>query len=510
MKKNIIVILSLTLFMAVSCKDSFFDINENPNLPTDESVTPQLLMPMVLNATAKKMAIDYDFAAFWSGYWARGSSFGPSHPLENYDINSSYQVSHWVNGNTNDVNPAISWYDILMDTKTMENKGRESGELFYVGVAKVIKSIGYMYLVDMYNNVPYSQALDLQSYIAPAYDKGQDIYNDLLVQLDSARMIFADGNLEVSTVAGNADIMFGGDLTMWRKLVNTQALKLLVHQSEVLGGVPTAHLDHIATDGSGFIMAGESAEVQPGYGANEYQLNPVYGTYIADHNGSLIDDFNRASNWMLDRYRDNNDIRYQYVFHKAVAPVDGIEYQGNDFGQENEQNVSSSSESRVAGPGIVSGPTDPLWLFTSVESLFLQAEATQRGWLTGVSAESAYRAAVRESFNWLGVPNAESVADTYMANEDIANWAANSNKIELIINQKHLALPNVNNFEAWVDYRRLGYPSDVPLSIDASVENRKIPLRLSYPQNEYNYNAANVEAEGTINPQTSRIFWDID
>src|SRR5690606_35879159 len=170
MKKNIIVILSLTLFMAVSCKDSFFDINENPNLPTDESVTPQLLMPMVLNATAKKMAIDYDFAAFWSGYWARGSSFGPSHPLENYDINSSYQVSHWANGNTNDVNPAISWYDILMDTKTMENKGRESGELFYVGVAKVIKSIGYMYLVDMYNNVPYSQALDLQSYIAPAYD----------------------------------------------------------------------------------------------------------------------------------------------------------------------------------------------------------------------------------------------------------------------------------------------------------------------------------------------------
>src|SRR5690606_37462336 len=132
----------------------------------------------------------------------------------------------------------------------------------------------------------------------------------------------------------------------------------------------------------------------------------------------------------------NDDIRYQYVFRAATSPLDGIEYQGNDFGQKNEQNVTSSSESIVAGPGIVSGPSDPQWLFTSVESLFLQAEAAQRGWLSGVDAEGAYRDAVRESFAWLGVPNSQDVADEYLEEQDIANWGNAGDKIELIINQK--------------------------------------------------------------------------
>lgn len=510
MKRKYIVALLAPLFIAVSCNDSFFDINENPNSPTEEALTPQLVMPMVLNATAKKMAIDYDFAAFWTGYWARGSSFGPSIPLENYDITTSFQQNQWVNGNTSVVNPAISWYDILMDAKVMGRLGRQSGEPFYVGAEKVIRAIGFMYLVDMYNNVPYSQALDLENYLVPAYDNGQDIYNDLLLQLDSARMIFRASDLEVSEAAANADIMFGGDLIMWRKLANTWSLKLLVHQSEVLDGIPTTELAKITADGSGFLMAGETADVQPGYAGNQYQQNPVYGTYVRDHNNSLVDDFNRASNYMLNRYRDNGDIRYQYVFMKAVSPVDGEEYQGNDLGQEPEGELNSSGESIVAGPGIVSGPSDPQWLFTSVESLFLQAEAAQRGWLSGVDAEEAYRNAVRESFSWLGVPNAVDVADEYMDEQEIANWASADNKIELIINQKHLALPAINNFEAWVDYRRLGFPSDVPLTLDPSAGDLKVPVRLLYPQNEYSYNAKNVNAQGNIDAQTSRIFWDVD
>lgn len=509
MKKIAISICSFVLLMGAGCSDSFFDINDNPNLPTEESVTPQRLLPMVLNATAKKMAINYDFAAHWMGYWARGNDFGPSVPLENYNLTNDYQRTQWVNGNTTVVNPDIGWYDILKDAKIMENKGRETGQQFYVAAGKVIQSIGFMYLVDMYNNVPYSQALDLQNYIAPTYDEGQDIYNDLLRQLDTARTIFSSAE-EVSIEDQEADILFGGDLTMWRKLANTQTLKLLIHQSEVLGGIPTEEIGKVTADGSGFLMAGETAEVQPGYATNAYQLNPMWGTFYRDHNNALIDNFNRANNHLLDKFRDNNDIRYQYVFLEAIDPKDGKLYDGNYLGHQPETDYGSSNESIVVGPGIVAEPDEPLWLFTSIESLFLQAEAAQRGWLSGVSSQTAYEDAVRESFSWLGVPNAATVANIYLEQQEIANWAANTDKIELIINQKYLALPSINNFEAWVDYRRLGFPTDVPLSLNSSTDGRKIPLRLLYPQEEYSYNAANVEAQGTINPQTSRIFWDKD
>ncbi|TYP90126.1 SusD/RagB-like outer membrane lipoprotein [Sphingobacterium allocomposti] len=504
MRKIFNLVLAASLLVTGSCSDSFFDINTNPNRPTDEHITPDFLMSSVVANTVKRTTSTYDFAAHWMGYWARGSSFGPTLPLENYDITSSYETGHWSG-----VTPNAGWYDILSDNEEMQRKARAQNLDFYVGVAKVIKSIGFMYLVDMYNNVPYTEAFKLVSdgIVAPKYDKGEAIYQDLLLQLDSARMIFANSSLEVPESASTADIVFHGDVQMWRKLVNTQTLRLLIHQSQKVTD-PSAHISKIVADGAGFLGAGETAWVNPGYSNDQYKVNPMYVTYVRDHNGNLIDGFNRANNHLLDKYRDNSDIRYQYVFLPATSPIDGVLWDGNYLGQGNEVGKGSTSESIVIGTGLVSSPSDPAWLFTSVESLFLQAEAVQRGWISG-NPQTAYERAVRESFMFLGVENGETEAATYLR-RPIASWSAAANKLELIINQKYLALPGINNFEPWVDYRRLGYPTDVPLSRNTSIGSRRIPLRMQYPANEFSFNATNVEAEGDINPQTARIWWDVD
>lgn len=507
--KKVFTIVCASLAFLSSCSDDFFDINTNPNNPTEEAITPDLLMSAVIANTVKRATSTYDFSAHWMGYWARGSSFGPSIPLEDYDITSSYQTGHWSG-----VTPDAGWYDILVDNNEMERIAKLNDSQFYVGVAKVIKSIGFMYLVDMYNNVPYTEAFKLVSdgVVAPKYDKGEDIYNDLLVQLDSARIIFSKAGLTVPEEAVAADIIFGGDTEMWRKLTNTQALKLLMHLSEINSN-PTSEIAKITADGSGFLGAGETAWVNPGYSSDQYKVNPMYVAYVRDHNGTLVDGFNRANNFLLGKYRDNDDIRYKYVFRQAETPAedengDPILWDGNNFGQSNEVGKGSGNESIVIGTGLVPSANSPAWIFTSVESLFLQAEAAQRGWISE-NAQMIYESAVNESFIFLGVNNAEIEATTYLS-QNIASWNSNANKLELIANQKYLALPGINNFEAWVDYRRLGYPTDVPLSVNGNIESRKIPVRLQYPINEYSFNKANVEAEGTINTQTSRIFWDVN
>lgn len=500
MKTKLIAIIFLGVFLLGGCKDSFFDINNNPNLPTEKVVKPSYLLPMVLKQTATRMGTQYSWAASWSGYYGRGSSFGPSLPLENYDITPDFQQGQWANSTT-------SWYDVLMDANIMENKAREENDMFYVGVAKVMKSIGFMYLVDMYNNVPYSDALRGDASIAPKYDKAEDIYKDLLLQLDSARMIFTKSDLTVSDEAKKADVLFGGNLLKWRKLTNTQALKLLIHQSEVVDN-PAAELAKIESDGAGFIEAGASAMLTIEFSLNANQVNPVYSTYVADQSGIATDGFNRVSKYLLNRYISTNDIRYQYLFLPAAAPVDpNVRWVGKALGETNVLGATSSQESVVIGTGILKSGADPLWLFTSVESLFLQAEAVQRGWLSG-DPKTYYENAVKESFLYLGVDDAVNQASTLLQSPS-ADWQMASNKLELIINQKYLALPGINNFEAYVDYRRLGFPADVPLSLNASVGTRKIPLRLIYPQNEYSFNANNANAQGVINPQTSKIFWDV-
>ncbi|WON95234.1 MULTISPECIES: SusD/RagB family nutrient-binding outer membrane lipoprotein [unclassified Sphingobacterium] len=500
MKNKVIIALFSAAIAMTGCKDSFFDINENPNNPTEPTVKASYLLPMVLKQTATRMGTQYSWAASWSGYWGRGSDFGPSLPLENYDITPSYQQAQWANSTT-------SWYDVLTDADFMEKKGKATNEEFYVGVAKVMKSIGFMYLVDMYNNVPYSDALRGDAAVAPKYDKGEDIYKDLLVQLDSARLIFKKG-LAISDEIRSADVLFGGDLTKWRKLANTQALKLLIHQSE-FNKNPGAEIAKITGDGSGFIESDKSANLTIAFAMAANQVNPVYSTYVANQNGTLADGFNRVSNYLLNRYKNTNDIRYQYLFLPARNPVDpNNRWVGKDLGATNVKGASSSQESIVIGTGILKDGTQPLWLMTSVESLFLQAEAIQRGWITG-DAKTAYENAVKESFKWLKVTDASTVSTAFLLSPS-ANWATATNKLELIINQKYLSLPGINNFEAYVDYRRLGFPKDVPLSKNTSVGTRKIPLRLMYPQNEYSFNNANVKAQGDIDPQKSTIFWDVN
>ncbi|WP_426790550.1 SusD/RagB family nutrient-binding outer membrane lipoprotein [Sphingobacterium sp. WOUb80] len=504
MKNKILIGILFTALAFTGCKDSFFDINTNPNKPTDPLIKPSYLLPMVIEQTAARMGSQYSFAASWAGYYGRGSSFGPSLPLENYDITTNFEITHWASTSTS----MNTWYDVLTDANFLEKKGRAQKEDFYVATAKVMKAIGFMYLVDMYNNVPYSDALRGDESIAPKYDKGADVYKDLLVQLDSARILLKSANLTLSDEAKKADVLFGGDLTNWRKLANTQALKLLIHQSEFKKD-PKDEIAKIISDGAGFIDAGKTAKLSIVFSNDKYKVNPVYSKYVADESGAETDGFNRVSPYLLNRYKGNNDIRYQYFFLKALNPINANEpwAAGKVLGAPTVVGTNSAQESRVIGSGILKDGTGSLWLMTSVESLFLQAEAIQRGWITG-DAKAAYENAVKESFTYLNVANATTEA-TNLLNAS-ASWASASNKLELIINQKYLALPGINNFEAWVDYRRLGYPKDVPLSVNQTVGTRKIPLRLMYPQSEYNYNSTNVLAEGTIDPQKNAIFWDVN
>jgi hypothetical protein len=87
-----------------------------------------------------------------------------------------------------------------------------------------------------------------------------------------------------------------------------------------------------------------------------------------------------------------------------------------------------------------------------------------------------------------------------------------------ILSQKWFALNMIAPYELWTDYRRTGIVYGVgggfdpgpTLSVDPGRTSATIPVRLFYPQSEYNYNAANVAAEGAVNVFTGRIFWDLN
>lgn len=506
MKKIIYIALFFAMALGFTGCKKFLDVNDNPNNPTEETLKdPNLLLSSSLTRIAAQTATSYAFSARWMGYWARSGSYGPNADEEAYRITTTFEAGEWS-----------TWLDIMFDVHKMEQKAVEKGgQNFYIAAAKVLKTVGFMYLVDQYNNVPYSKAFqDIKTQLFPAYDKGQDIYNDLFVKLDEALVLFK-GITNVSDENKKYDVMFGGNLTRWEEFINSQRLKLALRLVNVSGFNASAQMSKITN--AGFLKT--TAYVQPGYTQDQNQQNPYWDTYERLYDGSIADNFNRLNNYVKAKFVNNNDPRIEWFFSPNGGS--GTTFTGFDYGELG-STIPGSASADVAGKALAKGPNQPQWLFTSVEVKFLEAEAIARGWLTnsGGTTEESFRDAVIESFTWLGLTQGD--AEDYLDqpdNEDVADydqllkWPADqAGQVKVIGMQKYLALVGINNFEAWVDYRRIGVPTDTEnfLSVHPSVEGNKIPLRLHYPQNEYNFNTNVVSAEGTINPQTSRIFWDVN
>lgn len=499
MKKiNIIVLLISALFTVQSCGDDYFDINQNPNDAVDKNITADLVLPAALDRASSMIATGASDYSRWLGYWARSGTYGQNTDEESYALTSSYNRTQW-----------LEWYDILKDFDVVENKAKAKNQTAYIAIAKIMKSIGYMSLVDQYNNIPYSKSFDYENYLLTPYDNGKDIYQDLLKQLEEAEALLKDAKKDENYNITAADIVFRGDFSKWRKLANTQRLRLLMHQTKILSTSELqSEVAKITANGAGFLMAGETAEVQPGYLKDKNKQNPYWNAYKEDYTGKVADKYNRANNYLLGLLRGNNDIRYKYFYSPAVKPINGEVYYGFTYGNPSSGQREAVSSSDVAGPGIAKGPDMAQWFLPSFESLFLQAEAIQRGILGG-DAKAMYEAAVKESFVWLGVNDVNTVVEEYLHGNlsSFAKWDSNSNKLDLILTQKYIAMFGINSVESWTDYRRTGVPN-IPLSISPDRGTNVIPKRLIYPTEEYQYNKENALAQGDINPQTDKIFWD--
>jgi hypothetical protein len=470
------------------------DINRNPNTVTESNITPALILPNALHNVGAQTTLGYGWLSNWIGHWSPSGSYNPSTEESTYNITSSFQETKWANV-----------YNALFDLDVVEQKAKANGQGFYQGISKIMKAHLFQNLVDLYGNIPYSQAFKSLEFPSPVYDKAEDIYADLHVQLDSAVSIMdtaAVGDAETAV-----DIVFEGDVDLWIKLANTIKLRLLIRTSEVNPN-PTAELAKIEANG-GVLEAGETAAVNPGYVNDENKQSPFFATYGLSPSGNQANEYFRANNYIVTILKNNGDARLSRFFRPAKDPLlPPNSFIGTVYGSDPDVNFNGDRTSNI-GPGLAGTFDQDQWILTSVESLFLKAEAVARGWLPG-NAQDAYEEAVLESFDWLGVADADTEAQNYLttASADWANSGATADsKAKFIVAQKYIALTGINPLEAWSDWRRLGVPSNIPLSVNPARGSRTVPVRLIYPAAEYAVNAANVQAQGNIDAY-SKIFWD--
>lgn len=524
--KNKIQKIILIAFFAISvfsCSKKDFDINKNPDSVTDASASYAEILPASMqntsyffaNATQTSTVTNFSFLQSYMGFWARSGDFQPVEEEEKYAFTSSFAplTSMWNNLYANATN-----YNIV------QNKAKVAGAAAYEGIARILKAQSFQMLVDLFGNVPYSQALQGTQISTPTYDKGIDIYNNLFSELDSAIVTLKSANAVASKNPNieNADLVYKGNTLSWIKFANTLKLRMLIHAYKVSSFDIAGKMAKINAEGSGFISAGQSAQINPGF--TDTKPNPYYRTYVKSELGSVTGNIIRANDYAIKYYNYNGDPRINRVY---VAPLSGV-HKGIRYGAVVASGTGFGGQdlSTVNGSGYLpNGATSRAWILTSVESLFLQAEARERNIITtGATAKDRLRDAIRESFVWLGLTSAQ--ADSYISNNatypDVDYDGISQGPglpvggIYTILSQKWFALNGINALELWTDYRRTdfvigagaGFTPGPQISLLAS-PGTVLPVRLLYPQSEYNYNAENVAAQGVINKFTSKIFWDL-
>lgn len=489
-------IASLSIFTAAiilmgSCTKKDFDINSpNPNQPS--TVTPNYVLAAALSASATLvLGGDANFLNGWMGYWATYGEQSPA--VLSYNITSDSYAANWDDT-----------YVTLENYKFIEDQSLQSDQAYFLAIAKIMKVFHFQRLVDLYNNIPYQDAL-IATNSFPKFDNAGDVYKDLVLKLDSAEQIIKLADVLTVENPGSSDVMFGGNMDQWIKFVHTLKLKILMRQTETSGGSAyiQSNLTGLTTDD--FLGVGEDAGINPGYSnSSQAQQSPIWRSvgYNTDGSPNGGHFYNRANSYAVNFYKSTNDTQRLNAFYdkNRAGIFVGRAFGSSDVGQGND--VISGF-----GSGILTAPTMNAYILPAFESLFIQAEAAQRGFLPG-DPVALFKEAVTESFRILGVPDYENSAQIfYSQSSDKVNIDVSSNKIKTIILQKWAALNAYDPLESYSDWRRLGIPADLPVSVYPGTTATHIPYRLLYPTSEFHYNAANVNSQGNINQFTSKIFW---
>lgn len=544
--------------LLVACSKSHFDINVDPNNPAVLPVNN--LLPQIEKSLGDGIAIDAN---------ATYGQIGIGTALEVY----IHRITVREEPNAYGVTGGGGYVDQMWDTyysTTLTNaniiidQSIIAGNFKYAGIAKIIKAYAVSQLVDVFGDVPYSEATQLVKSIQnPKFDDDAAIYPQLITLLDDA--ISNLNNTASNPLSpGIDDVIYGGNVTNWVKAANTLKLKLYTQMRLVkdVSAPVTALLANPATlissTADNFILPYNADNKNPGY--NDYtaaqrtkDISPWFYEILRGYNQNI--------------FTGNKDPRIPYYFFNQVkkgqAGVNdnnATEYRDSSFVSiyfaSNGDNVGRTQQNTMtvlgiypvggkfdAGSGGTVGATSgtgaaPYRFITYADRLYLEAELITQGIIAG-DARAKTLAAITESFKQVddvvtktgtaGIPVLSgSPAVTSYINKVMSEYDGNSAKrLQIIMTQKWISSFG-SSVDAYTDYRRTGFPilfdpSNPAMAPGGFVQppvngnpllvpqapvpvsiNRPYPLSLPWPSAEL---TSNSNAPKQKEPSTYKVFW---
>jgi hypothetical protein len=524
--KRFLINTSLLVLLVASfsaCKKQIADAYPNPELAPTGSMS-KLLSGMFIN---KRMRPSYwDYATFilpTTAAFSQTTAMSPSNKM--YIPSLSYTENRWVDfydgakSDDNDLNyvgPGImANYREMEGTFGKLSAQQQAQQVIFLNCAKVVLYDQAAQMVDLWGDIPFSQAGSLNTpdrTVKPAaFDDAAALYDTLITGLDQLNSYFATAQVSVEAEASlkKADIMLGGDLMAWRRYTNSLRLRLLMHTSYVKEGAAKAAVTAMLADPAKYPLITDN---------DQNALIKMSPSTLKSDIQSALTGSPYAPAFLLDTVMAaNKDPRVDVYWDPGKKygmkgfPSNGTAVNYDSLGYATYDTATFFNNYNV--PGVI---------FTASEVSFLKAEAGERwgvgapqaDYENGISQSvkfyySINQSAVFSSGTWpiLPTPSA-TVISNFVAQPGVAYSGTTQQKLVKIWTQKWVNFFILQAGEAWTEVRRTGYPA-LPFAMAPASGATQPPQRLLYPSTEQIYNPDNYAKVAAKDKANVKIFWDV-
>ncbi len=499
MQKGVLLVL-LLLFLS-ACEKDYLDINNDPNNPVTASESQ--LLPAAQVAYAFAFSGNYDRVA---------GSFVKHYVNRRFD---QYSINPTETGLVN------SWqFDIfggaLRDLDIIIKQGTTNENWHYVGIAKLQKAYIYSMMVDLFGDLPYTDALTggLGGSLYPVYEDDAEVYEKLLLLVDEG--IEDLGKTSKASPSTN-DLIYPSNnwvtssLPKWVRMGNS--LKLKLYNQTRLTNPDRARTKINELIAAKSYITAINEDFQFAFGTSDSPDNR-HPNYQADYENSSRENY--MSNTFYVLLDTLTDPRIPYYFTNQSTSFQGripgsAATAGNDVNSRTVFGLFPVG-GRFSGTGAVNQNSArgdaPYRMITSYIVQFIIAEAQLTLNNDPVAAKVAFEAGTRQSLAKVnafatGLPQIPATGtgsiDEYVTSQ-LKVFDRASNKLESVITQKYIAQFG-NSVESYTDFRRTGFPAIGTIPDPLGV----FPLRLPYDPDEF---------QGPNPPtrllQNVPVFWDIN
>ncbi len=380
-------------------------------------------------------------------------------------------------------------YGNLRQVSKMREEAERLGMENYIPLTLFFNSLHIYEITKTFGDVPYSDAINAtDGAYRPAYDRQEDIFIKILDDLKAA-----SNGFDPAKGAINGDVIYGGDILKWRKLINSFSLRVLISLSNKTGNTKLNVVQR-------FKEIVENPDQYPVFTSNDD--NPALHFHdLVDNRYPYLNNNNFKTAYYMEEsfvnlLKDKQDPRL-FIFADqkpqgaALPETDFDAYGGLDGSAPLADNTNRllNGEGSRADARYYSDPVnEPSILMGFAELEFTLAEAAAREWIDADPAEH-YEKGIRASFDFYGLPSSDQ--DAYLAQPSVIYDPDNG--VKMIVTQKYINFFMNGGWEPFYNHLRTGFPD---FSVDGGgvLNNEKVPTRWMYPLEELQLNTANVRA----------------